>query len=271
MIAKRLVLASIVCLVAFACSQGRVPGSTSSPIASLAPPPPSPQATHSPASPPPLVGTPTPVSSGDATVEPDPTVVVSEGLRAVSAPQDAGDTQLFWRAVTPGGEYGEEYDTLQQIVEDVDLIVVGSIAELYVADVKSTDGTYPQIWAEFRVSDVLKGQPASRVSGFVDVALSPAGSWEYAADNVPDEEVILFLMNEAAYRERYGQVSVDPEAEQYMYWRPNPQGFLRNVDGQVDVFDRDRMATDYGRQDFPMTTVGHEFRDVIEAIRSAAE
>ena len=138
------------------------------------------------------------------------------------------------------------------------------------ADVRTTSGVYPSIWAKFELSDVLKGKPASRVPGFIDVLLTSSDAWEYAVDTVPNEEVILFLMNEADYKARFGQETADPEADKYVYWRTNPQAVLRNVGGEVDVIDRDVIGMDYGRNHYPMTIVGDDFEQTIDAIRRAA-
>jgi hypothetical protein len=192
----------------------------------------------------------------------------TQAPRVTATARDEQDTRNFWNAVTASGEFGREYTTLKAIADDVDLIAVGRIAEIYLADVNTTSGAYPSIWAKFEISDVLKGVPVSREPGFIDVRLTTSEGWQYAVETVPDEEIVLFLMNDAAYKARYGQEPVDPVNEPYIYWRTNPQGVLRNVDGQVDVIDRELIGMDYGEHNFPMTVVGDSFDTTIETIRA---
>ena len=193
-----------------------------------------------------------------------------EPPRVTAAPRDEASANLFWNAVTPEGEYSHEYDTLGSIVKDVDLIVVGTIANVYMADVKTTNTTWPSIWAQFQVEEVLKGSPVSRSPGFIDVVLTSSPAWQWAEGNVPDEQMVLFLMNEEAYRARVGQESVDRDVEHFEYWRPDEQAVVRNVDGKVGVIDTDRMLTDFGPDVFPMTVLDDNFDATVSAIRKSS-
>jgi len=184
-----------------------------------------------------------------------------------SAPRDEQSAETFWTAVTPNGEYGFEYDTPASIVKDVDLIVLGRIAGVYTGDIHTTEKTWPSIWARFEIDDVLKGNPVSRTPGFVDVMLTSSPAWSFASSNVPDEQVVVFLMNEEANRARVGEAPTEPELEHYEYWRPDEQAVVRNIGGKVGVIDAERMRIDYGSDVFPMTVLGDDFDATVSAIK----
>ena len=206
-----------------------------------------------------------------------PTTVTPEGTESptqpplvTSGPRDEHAAETFWAAVTAIGEYSRDYTTLSSITKDVDLIVRGNIVGLYPRDIQTTDSIWPSIWARFAITETLKGNPVSREPGFIDIVLSSNPSWSLANANVPDEELVLFLMNEEAYMARYGMESIEPDLEHFEYWRPNEQAVVRNVDGKTAVIDSEQMLTDYGADAFPLSVMGDDFDATVGAIRQSA-
>ncbi len=147
--------------------------------------------------------------------------------------------------------------------------MLGHIHDAYVADIRTTDRTWEAIWAHVAIDEVLKGQPALR-SDFLEVAMGTAAGWELARDNIPNEEFVLFLMNEASYRDRYGQDPIDPETETYMYWAPNDQAVFREVDGKMQPANAQRMRDEYGDNRFPLGLAGDSFNGVVDRVRATS-
>jgi hypothetical protein len=123
-------------------------------------------------------------------------------------------------------------------------------------------------FASFEIIEVLKGSPVSTTPGRIEVRLFPPGSeWETIQANVPEDDYLLFLYNEADWRAATGRPSIDPELEAMTYFRPNDQALLREIDGSVSTIKFYRTACEHGLDRFPLTVEGVPFEDLLQEVR----
>ncbi|MGA7306929.1 MAG: hypothetical protein WBW88_18795, partial [Rhodothermales bacterium] len=93
---------------------------------------------------------------------------------------------------------------------------------------------YPEIFGLVAIDQVLKGSPLEQTPGVIKVA--GLGTVGMTADDLPQGEFIIFLMNHALQRAEGGRPeSPDPD-DQYHYERPNGyQAVLPDIGGKVSV------------------------------------
>ena len=235
-------------------------------------PAPSEAATPSPAglsSPAPSLATSTPLVTPTAAASSTPAPSPEEsGLDDA----DKAHSNTFWESlVAVGGLYNFEYESLNDITADVDLIIMGRIESVYRAPEKTGPEEFDYIWATVAVEDVLKGEPVTRTPGTVEVLLWPSGPWKRVSENVPSESALFFLMNEAAHLLRRGETIRDPEWAQYVYWRPNDQAVLRDFGGRISVIARDEVIDEWGADRFPLPLDGRPFDQIVSQVAALAD
>jgi hypothetical protein len=150
------------------------------------------------------------------------------------------------------GHYAQQYASVEEITHAVHLVARGHIVDIRTSafryferrigentDDPNEDPLIPILIGVVRVDEVLKGAPKMREPGYIEVSLdSPWKGWESLRANLPNEDDVFFLMNDALQRSELGFPEDDPTTSPFLYWRPNgDQGVLRLIDGKVDVIE----------------------------------
>lgn len=159
----------------------------------------------------------------------------------------------FWELLTRKGHYAQDYDSVEEITDAVHLVVRGRITEIRTStfryferrvgetsDDPNEDPLIPILVGIVRVDEVLKGTPNMRDPGLIEVSLDvPWPEWEdVLLPNLPAEDDVFFLMNDAQQRAELGFPEDDPKTSPFLYWRPNgDQAVLRLTAGRVDVIE----------------------------------
>jgi hypothetical protein len=173
--------------------------------------------------------------------------------------------------VSVGSLSNFEYDSLEDITREVDLVVVGRITDVFVKPVLTGNGeSIDNIFGHLAYDDVLKGVPNTTKQGEILVQLWRSGPFETVKANIPDELDLFFLINDAAHLARIGEESRDPEAAAVTYWRPNDQAVIRNIDGYVNVVAKDDIEQEWGPDRFPLHLDGRPFEEVVDQVRTFA-
>lgn len=226
----------------------------------------SPNPSEFPSTPPPTVPE---TASPQATSTPEPSILPTAvpslaTATPINPSAEKARSDAFWEAlVGVGALYNFEYDSLADISADVDLIVRGRIADVYIAPDRTGEEELDTIWATVAVEDILKGEPITRNPGTIEVMLWFPGQWDTVRTNVPSEDALFFLMYDTADAIRRGDDIRNPEWSRYTYWRPNDQAVLRNIDGRVSVIARDEIIEEWGPDRFPVPLEGQPFDDVV--------
>jgi hypothetical protein len=203
-----------------------------------------------------------------ATSKPDPSVVESP---APTQPlSDLERSDRFWRASTDYGPYEYEYTSLDEMAAEAHLIIHGRVVGLQhgLAHPYNDWPPYGTTIALVEIVETLKGQPNTRVEGIIQVQNL---GWGMTDADLPGDEVVLFLFNDAALRKEYGVGLSDPENQPFRYVRPNPyQTALRIIDGEFRFLRPGRTDRGY-RQLFPAELDGRKVESLVNDIRKAVE
>jgi hypothetical protein len=165
------------------------------------------------------------------------------------------------------------YKSLDDIVAGSDVIVRGRIAEVYMGEMwayNDVEPLVPLIYARVAISDVLKGEPLSRMTGTVEVLLGP-GVEEGVLDRpLPTEEAIWFLKSRAKEGELLGRPQASSEIAPYSYFRPNTyQAVIRNIGDESRPMFPDMVKQSYGNHEFPVGLVGQPFETLVQDVRES--
>jgi len=166
--------------------------------------------------------------------------------------------------------YDEEFESLSEMYEAVHVVLRGRIAGAYIGqEIIDEDGPpIPLAFISITTGEILKGIPASVTAGQVEVRLWPAGSnWDEIRNDLPDEEYLFFLYNDAEHRSDHDLPSDDAELEATTYFRPNDQAVIRELDGVVSTFEYFAAACQYGMDRFPLGLEGAAFEEVVQQVR----
>ena len=183
-------------------------------------------------------------------------LLVSVGVSPlVGAPAETSEARsdAFWDPFTRKGHYAQQYESLEEISDAVHLVVRGQLVDIRTGAFRyferivgldtndpDEDPLVPILIGVVRVDEVLKGSPMMREAGFIEVSLdSPWNGWEqHLRMNLPNDDNVFFLMNDAQQRSELGFPEDDTETSPFLYWRPNgDQAVLRLLDGQVEVIE----------------------------------
>jgi hypothetical protein len=207
-----------------------------------------------------------------------PTLATATPTFDVAAELDASN--WFWAEWLEPIGFELPYDAavLFDAVGQADLIVRGHIQEVFVGEYwrdSADERPYPLAYARVEVGEVLKGAPASRTPGIVEVQLGRLASesdLERINDLAPDHDNLWFLM----YGPNYGLRRLEPqksaEIAPFEYVLGNEyQGVLREIGGQIRVVGGADLLADYGPDHYPLQLEGGDFDVLVEEIRSLVE
>jgi hypothetical protein len=190
----------------------------------------------------------------------------------VVGPDEEAISDRFWEANWNPAPTAFNYESLQEIVDDADLIVRGRVigtsehGPLPVDDPGGDLTVRPINFGVVAISEVLKGVPIILEPGSVLVAR--LGSKDLTPADFPRGEVVIFLNNYAQIREEFGKGLFGDPSDRFYYARPNGyQAVLRNLDCVVRIVsgpDNEKLAAD----EFPAALDGQPFGDLLDSIRA---
>jgi hypothetical protein len=201
--------------------------------------------------------------------------VATEPTSLAEVVTDRVRSDRFWQSITHFAAYGYRYDSMDEMVADAHLIVRGRVTSLRAGTIDRFEDGGPRGTDAMRVTfgivtitEVLKGDPQSRDAGTIEVARL-GWSW-MTEDDLPSEEVLLFLKNYAQMRVEEGAPVASTSDDRFHYARANGyQCALRNLDGVVDLVDGPPgWEQDFGP--FPSDQNGRPFADVVVEVRQLA-
>lgn len=165
--------------------------------------------------------------------------------------------------------------SLAEEVGYADLIVRGQIADLYIGEYWRTardEDPMPLAYVSVRVDQVLKGKPAWRTPGFVEVQMGFAGpDLESLRAALPAEEYVWFLKGPEGYGGRDLPPQNQSELAPFSYVRTNDyQGVLGNIDGKVNPVGGADLADAYGPDHFPLLLKGTDFASFARDVQQLA-
>ena len=198
--------------------------------------------------------------------------VVPTATAVTGGMTEAERAEWYWDAVSHFGPYILTYDSLREITDAAHLIVRGRVVETREGEVwpfgadAQLGGPWRTVFGIVATDEVLKGVPATTTPG--TILVEDLGWPGIAQADLPDGEVILFLMNYAQLRIAEGMEPSPDADDRYYYVRPNGyQCVLRNEDGIGRIVDGPR-----GWQEafgpFPEPLDGEVFSDVVTRIRN---
>ncbi len=209
------------------------------------------------------------VGCTDSTPMPSPD---STPCGPVVGPEEEAISDRFWEANWSLAPTAFRYESLEEIVDDADLIVRGRVTgtsdhgPLPVDDPGGDLTVRPMSFGVVAISEVLKGVPMMLEPGAVLVAR--LGSKDLAPAEFPRGEAVIFLNNYAQIREEFGKGLFGDPSDRFYYARPNGyQAVLRNMDCEVRIVwgpDDEKLAGD----EFPGPLDGQPFDDLLASIRA---
>jgi hypothetical protein len=176
----------------------------------------------------------------------------------------------------PGPTLDFDFNSIDELTAASQLVVRGRITDVYVGEwwsFNDVEPAVPLLYATVAIDQVVKGQPASKVPGAVEVLLAPLGSDEdYSSAALPDEQALWFLQYEPEQREAERKTPVTTEIAQYAYVRPNShQTVFRDIDGITRAMFTDRQRQVYGIDAFPTNVEGLPFETLTNDVETAVK
>jgi len=182
-------------------------------------------------------------------------------------------SNVFWANFTEPirGEFSFDAKSLAQATEQADIIVRGTMSELYVGELWTIDDfSYPLHYVKVRVSELLKGELHAREDGYVEVQMGTVDEERFDAlrTSVPQHDGLWFLMYEPDWAGRGDSPMASAEIAPYAYFLTNEyQGMLRDIDGSVRLVQPDDLERVFGSDYFPLDLEGASFAEVVEETR----
>jgi hypothetical protein len=166
---------------------------------------------------------------------------------------------------------GDLTGSLAEAYANADIVIRGRIVDLYIGEywrmMAEDDFSYPLAYLKVQVDEVLKGTPAARTPGFVEVQIGHAfDAMNSLRAQLPDHEHLWFLTWDGHYdRGPLNQSEIAP----YAYFAPDYQlpTILRNVDGKVEVIKPEMLKRAYGRDQYPLALDGTSFDKLVEKVQ----
>lgn len=212
----------------------------------------------------------TAVSTSEAaspTMSASPTVPATVPAPSATTPGPEGRSEAFWGALTYSATFVDHFDSLRDMTDSVDLVVVGRMTAAAPGRVVAgpEDAPLSFLTVTFAVDEVIRGSVESREPGSIEVEffLPSPGVLDTVVANVPSDRQLLFLLNGAAMDRQAGKPVTDQERDRYTYLLPNFQAVLRDIDG---VASRPPVPEE-DRADFPAELNGERFDDLVTRIR----
>jgi len=186
------------------------------------------------------------------------TPVPTEGLGSLAR------SDRFWDALATGPEGAQQWPTLAEVVEVSDLVVRGRVTDIRLGRTVAAAGIQFAL-TTVDVEEVLKGTPATRTPGTIEVEwwLANGADLTDLRAQIPEHEALFFLFNQGLLSERLGNPE-DVEQYRFQYTEVNgAQGTLRDIHGTVRPIYRDRIGL------FPDGFVGDSYVDLVQEARDA--
>jgi len=186
------------------------------------------------------------------------TPVPTEGLGSLAR------SDRFWDALATGSEGAQQWPTLAEVVEVSDLVVRGRVTDIRLGRTVAAAGIQFAL-TTVDVEEVLKGTPATRTPGTIEVEwwLANGADLTDLRAQIPEHEALFFLFNQGLLSERLGNPE-DVEQYRFQYTEVNgAQGTLRDIHGTVRPIYRDRIGL------FPDGFVGDSYVDLVQEARDA--
>ena len=160
-------------------------------------------------------------------------------------------------------------------VRNADLVVRGRIQDLYIGEYWRGDRgeePYPLAYIRIGIDEVLKGEPASRTPGVVEVQLGVAAEdLEQIRARLPDHDNLWFLKGPVGYEGRDLRPQSESEIAPFAYVMTNAyQGVLREINGNVEAVGSEELVEMLGADHFPMLLDGTRFDVMMAAARATA-
>jgi len=156
------------------------------------------------------------------------------------------------------------YESLDAIVADSHLIVVGRVANVREGESYSVGGLR-FMYATVALDDILSGVPETTEPGTIELRMDYPATTEVSdlAESIPDHQTLFFLMNGGELSNEKGHLPDEQERWRYVYIPAGPGGVLRDIGGQAYGMGLDDPA------DFPNDLAGEPFAEVVEDVRAA--
>jgi hypothetical protein len=162
-----------------------------------------------------------------------------------------------------------DFRSLEEMYQAVDVVLVGRVADVYIGEewVGAPDEpAEPFEYARIEVVELLKGAPASRLDGALEMQVSIVGEDWVRPEQLPDHEILLFLVHEASWREAIGKPARDTAIAPIAYFIPSPEGAIRNVGGDALPLRADDFQAGYPDH-YAVDLIGVDFTELIDRIR----
>ncbi len=187
--------------------------------------------------------------------------VAAASPSSVAAEVEASDS--FWDQLV-GGESMLTYESLDAIVADSHLIVVGRATNVREGESYSVGGLR-FMYATVALDDILSGVPETTEPGTIELRMDYPATTEVSdlAESIPDHQTLFFLMNGGELSNEKGHLPDEQERWRYVYIPAGPGGVLRDIGGQAYGMGLDDPA------DFPNDLAGEPFAEVVEDVRVA--
>jgi hypothetical protein len=226
-----------------------------------------------------------PSSEPTQTASAEPSTLGSPGATSGTLPTPStadplAQSDSFWNRwigpPNPGVLSEFQAESLADITDQADLIIRGKVADLYVGEYwrgLPEEEPFPLAYVRVEVIEVLKGEPASRVPGYVEVLLGSGGDdLDELLATIPSHDHLWFLMHGLKWDERIYEPQRSSELAQYAYFVFNfHQGLLRDIDGVVAVMRPEYVAGYGGPEFYPLPIDGSDFASVVEQVRELVE
>lgn len=186
-----------------------------------------------------------------------------------STPTPSPDESLFWQ-LTLGGAHAYAYESVREIVEASDVVVVGTLSGVRPADrtILSPGEPY-ESFIDFalvtvEIEEVLKGEPVTRTPGRLDWRITIGQSTvETVASVLPTGRYMLFLIHGP------NDLAPDGSPEEKARWRFVYSNTNGGIVGEVDGLATD-LTLDQDPALFPTIIAGQPFEELRERVRQAA-
>jgi hypothetical protein len=162
--------------------------------------------------------------------------------------------------------------SLAAVYASADIVVRGRIVDLYIGEywqMSGVDYQDPLAYVRVEVGEILKGEPAWRTRGYVEVGIGHGfDALESIRVKLPDHEHLWFLTWDGE-REPPNDSAIAP----YAYYAPDYMipTILRNIDGKVQVINSDTLKRAYGKDQFPLPLDGTSFEALLERVRALGD
>lgn len=213
---------------------------------------------------------------------PSPTATVDTCCLTVPTPvagERLAESDAFWDTWSdfPFDGTTPEADSLQDDVDLAHLVVRGHITDIYIGEewlLAPEAGTAQLAYARVAIGEVLKGTPASRNPGFVEVYLghSSASYLDELRADLPQHDSVWFLLHDVTVRPR--TPANESEIAPFAYFPLNDlQGVLRNINGKVKIIHPDwtEEIPAMGPNHFPLALQNASFEGLVQRLREIGE